>query len=721
MLMEKIKNLKRTNKKLKSIPMIVAILFLVITVSAIATVPLIISKIKAENNGILSYEVKKQLSETEYQILITIKSEDGLEYIKYPDGDILNILDNRTKVSIDYKITEEVKYDFVIKQVGKDEVTESIFKEVQKIAGDYSLVNGTYSNRPDLSGFKAQNTRYIQEDSNGNIVPGNWITDNINDSEWYNYKDSKWANVYVETNGTDMYYVWIPRYCYKLNQDSENSDVKFIDTSNNYQDENGNVTSWTQLKEEGYQIPEAFQYNGYRIPGYWSMKYTAGEMSGNSTVNYDMSVYRGVITIRNIVLNTSITNSNPIAKYTIALNGKIIKTIEDSSSVSDINSQVIELTDMVSGDNVINVTGLNANGEIVGSMTKVYSPAKVNEPDLSEFDQETTFYVTYDDDGKEHSTIPISNDTPNDWYEYGESRWANIVTRNNGLEIYYTWIPRYEFTLDQTNKRSTVKFLSGTSTEVDNGYQIPEAFWVDKNGDGNKDADEQLTGYWAMKYTLGSDTAPAFDTELVSTSSSIRTKGITGTSVADGQVYKYYINGEYKGEKSTSTDTFEFTGLSSNTKYTVLIEVRNSSTDEYVGSVVKQISTIDANKPDLNGFNADNTYYVLYDNDGNETIGDKIKNDGSNMPSNWYDYSSSKWANIVVKEGSMTMYYTWIPRYEFRANSSQYQQPAAARTEVRFLSGTSKDTDTGYQIPEAFTFNGQDLTGYWAMKYTLGE
>ncbi len=720
MLIEKIKNIKKLNKKIKTIPIII-ILFIATAIGTIVTVPSIISKIKAENNSILSYEVKKQLSETEYQILITIKSEDGLEYIKYPDGDILNILDNRTKVAIDYKITEEVKYDFVIKQVGKDEVTESIFKEVQKIAGDYSLVNGTYSNRPDLSGFKAQNTRYIQEDSNGNIVPGNWITDNINDSEWYNYKDSKWANVYVETNGTDMYYVWIPRYCYKLNQDSEKSDVKFIDTSNNYKDENGNVTSWTQLKEEGYQIPEAFQYNGYRIPGYWSMKYTAGEMSGNSTVNYDMSVYRGVITIRNIVLNTSITNSNPIAKYTIALNGKIIKTIEDSSSVSDINSQVIELTDMVSGDNVINVTGLNSNGEIVGSMTKVYSPAKVNEPDLSEFDQETTFYVTYDDDGKEHSTIPISNDTPNDWYEYGESRWANIVTRNNGLEIYYTWIPRYEFTLDQTNKRSTVKFLSGTSTEVDNGYQIPEAFWVDKNGDGVQDADEQLTGYWAMKYTLGSETAPAFDTELVSTNSSIRTKGITGTSVSDGQVYKYYINGEYKGEKSTSTDTFEFTGLSSNTKYTVLVEVRNSSTDEYVGSVVKQISTIDANKPDLNGFNADNTYYVLYDDDGNETIGDKIKNDGGNMPSNWYDYSSSKWANVVVKEGSMTMYYTWIPRYEFRANSSQYQQLATARTEVRFLSGTSKDTDTGYQIPEAFTFNGQDLTGYWAMKYTLGE
>ena len=125
------------------------------------------------------------------------------------------------------------------------------------------------------------------------------------------------------------------------------------------------------------------------------------------------------------------------------------------------------------------------------------------------------------------------------------------------------------------------------------------------------------------------------------------------------------------------------------------------------------------------------TYYVLYDESGNETIGDKIKNDGSNIPSNWYNYSNSRWANIVVTDGTIkngkienatkTTYYTWIPRYEFTITSSQYAQPAAGRTEVRFISGTSKETDTGYKIPEAFTFNGQELTGYWAMKYTAGE
>ena len=302
------------------------------------------------------------------------------------------------------------------------------------------------------------------------------------------------------------------------------------------------------------------------------------------------------------------------------------------------------------------------------------------------------------------------------------------------------WIPRYEFYLDQTNQRSVVKFLSGTSRDVDTGYQIPDAFWFDKNENGKEDDGEQLTGYWMTKYTLGAEAGPTFDTEVVATSSSIKTKGITGTKVGEGQKYRYYINGEYKGEKTSKTDTFEFSELSSNTKYTVLVEVRDSSTDEYVGTVVKQISTIDANKPELTGFNSDNTYYVLYDENENEIVGDKIKNNGSNIPNNWYSYSESKWANIVVTDGTVkngkienatkTTYYTWIPRYEFTITSSQQAQPAEGRTEVRFISGTSKETDTGYQIPDAFWFdknnngiedNGEQLTGYWMTKYTLGN
>ena len=627
------------------------------------------------------------------------------------------------------------------------------YKEPEGIVvknGKYELVNGLYLCTPKLDeGFKSDRTRYLEVNSQGNLTPGKWIDQNPTES-WYDYKNSKWANILVENDGSEIYYTWIPRYCFKLDQKNQTSDVKFIDTDNNYKDADGNVIPWEStesvkgLKDKGYQIPEAFTVQAsatrtYELSGYWVMKYTAGDISVPSTVSYDMSVSKGIINIKNISLNTSVTNSNPITTYTVALNGEIVQTINNASEVSNIGSKVIVLNNMKAGDNVINVTGLNAGGEVVGSMTKNYSPAVVNAPDLSGFNQDTTFYVTYDDNGKETSTTPISQAVPQYWYEYGESRWANIVTRNNGLETYYTWIPRYAFTLDQKNQKSTIKFITGTSTEAGGGYQIPDAFWFDKNGNGVQDDGEQLTGFWAMKYTAGSESAPRFDTEVMATSSSIKTKGITGTAVGDGQVYKYYINGEYKGQKTTAIDTFEFSGLNSNTKYTILVEVRDSS-DEYVGSIVKQISTVDANKPELTGFSADQTYYVLYDNDGNETIGDKVKNNGSNAPSNWYNYSESKWANIVVTDGTVsggqitgatkTTYFTWIPRYEFKITSSQYQQPATARTEVRFLQGTSKDTDVGYQIPEAFWFdknsngkedNGEQLTGYWAMKYTVGD
>ena len=124
--------------------------------------------------------------------------------------------------------------------------------------------------------------------------------------------------------------------------------------------------------------------------------------------------------------------------------------------------------------NYINVTALNANGEIVGSMTKELELTEVNAPDLTGLDKDTTFYVYWDEEGNEHNEIPISMAPPEDWYNYSYAQWANIVTRNNGLEIYYVWIPRYQYSLDQTSQRSNIRFIQGTGTETYAGYSIPE-------------------------------------------------------------------------------------------------------------------------------------------------------------------------------------------------------------------------------------------------------
>lgn len=644
-------------------------------------------------------------------ILLDISNEEK-EYIAVYKGEMYYVANNHIA-------DNEKKKQWCI-EIGIPILNYEAPTGIVVVNGNYELVKGIYLCTPKLNdGFIKEKTRYLNVDNKGNLVPGNWITDTAS-LNWYDYKNRQWANVYVENSGIETYYTWIPRYAFTLDQNAQTSTVKFIDVKDNSYievKEDGTEVryEWSELEEQGYQIPEAFSWidekgNTVQLAGYWVSKYTIGDLA-SYTINYEMISNIGSINVKNITTNTTAT----IAKYTYALNGKIVN---ESPTPID-----YEFTGLKSGDNIINITALDANGEIIGSMTKTYSPAIVNEPDLTGFNKDTTFYVTWDLNGVEHSEIPITKEAPTAWYEYGASMWANIVTRNNGVETYYTWIPRYEFTLDQTSQRSTIKFITGTSTETTNSnYQIPEAFsWENENGET-----VQLTGYWVSKYTLGDETSPRFDTEITGTSNSIKTKQITGSAVATGQKYMYYIDGEYKTTLTSATENYEYTGLEVGKKYTINIIVRNSTTEEYIGSITKQISTIEVNKPDLTGFNTDVTYYVTYDSDGNEVIGDKITSDGSNAPTGWYDYSKSEWANIVVKTGTATTYYTWIPRYEFKILSGQYLNTANQRTEVRFVSGINEISEKGYQIPEAFSWINESgetvqLTGYWVSKYTLGE
>ena len=207
----------------------------------------------------------------------------------------------------------------------------------------------------------------------------------------------------------------------------------------------------------------------------------------------------GQVNISNIVVNTEITNSNPIAKYVASLNGKTKVTISD---VNNINYDSLKFKGLQNGINYITLTALNSSDEIIGSMTKTYEYSKPNAPDLIGFDTNTTFYVTWDENGNEDSSIPISNPEPENWYDYGEANWANIVVKNNNGSAYYVWIPRYEYK-EGADERMDIKFIQGTSTQTTEGYSIPDAFWWDSNSNGEKDEGEQIKGFWAMKYVIG--------------------------------------------------------------------------------------------------------------------------------------------------------------------------------------------------------------------------
>ena len=752
----KLKKIKKNKKLIISIS-IAILLLIIISFSLVRNV--IISnkeKSKAEELSNFSWETKLFTVNDDYtytfMCLVTVQEVEGIETIKYEkDGEEITVNGNgKQKVGIDFSAIENTDYEFKIKPVGKAEKKE-ILNAKRKVSGadTYKLINGVYVNTPFLENFNSKYTRYLTVKDENTLTPSNWIFDD-EPQNWYDYNNQKWANVYVEAEGVEAYYVWVPRYVYKLDQDTQRSDVKFVDVYNNYTDaKTGVVTSYKDLVEQGYQLPEAFDFgdgnndNGVlmtSLSGYWISKYQLSELA-KFNIDYNMTAGKSSIVLNNYTNNVT----NKASSYTYSLNGKIVNTATNLDEYTFTGLTENEIY-------IVNLTVLDANGSIVGSMTKTLEPTEVNTPKLDGFDPNTTFYVYYDEDGTEHNEIPISKEAPKNWYNYTYSNWANIVTRNDGLETYYVWIPRYQYKLNQTSQKSDVKFILGTSNKTENGYQIPEAFWWDKNDDGKEDEGEQLTGYWITKYQLSREEKEArIEAEISPSSDCIHVKDIKGTLITESETnstkikYEYYLNGELKHEGTSSTENYTFDGLKLNTTYTVNIIARNESTNAYIGAITKKITTQIANEPDLTSFMSNEglknrTYYVVYD-------GEKIKEFvpiTSTKPNEWYDYSKSKWANIVITDGNIngnnienataTSYFVWVPRYQYRilsqVNDWSNRNTDNARTDVKFLSGTDRNVDDGYQIPEAFWWDkndngqeddGEQLTGYWMSKYQLNN
>ena len=122
----------------------------------------------------------------------------------------------------------------------------------------------------DVSGFNPNITKYVTYDNSGNETIGNNIqigsdgTAQNKPSDWYDYKNKKWANIVTENNGLKSYWTYIPRYQYKITDWKYlGPEIKFLKSPN--------------LAEVGYKISNAFSFNGQPLRGYWVSKYRVQE------------------------------------------------------------------------------------------------------------------------------------------------------------------------------------------------------------------------------------------------------------------------------------------------------------------------------------------------------------------------------------------------------------------------------------------------------------
>ena len=216
-------------------------------VLAILIIGIILFKTGAINR-IANILKKEELVEFEYDIysvsgnvgtvLLTFRSENGIEKIIYTkdEKEVPIYPKGKTQVALDYKMEDFKEYKFKVTDTKGAEKEYTVNFEIPRIKGVYTLIDGLYVNEPDVTGLVKEKTRYLYPNDTGDLTPGNWITDD-SPANWYNYKNQNWANIYVENNGVESYYVWVPRYCYKIDTvnsvtGNERMDVKFINTYN---------------------------------------------------------------------------------------------------------------------------------------------------------------------------------------------------------------------------------------------------------------------------------------------------------------------------------------------------------------------------------------------------------------------------------------------------------------------------------------------------------
>ena len=316
----------------------------------------------------------------------------------------------------------------------------------------------------DMSHFNPEATYYVTFDENGeNMQIANRIDKGDPPSNWYNYGRKQYANIVTVTNNEVAFWVWIPRYRYKM-EPSQKEGLSIELVSKNV----------TNSQNSIYKVPEAFTFNGQELAGYWMSKYEISEVPENHeqiATGYDCN---GSLTV-------SVNNQEKDKEYKVYIDGEVKFTGILPCSLKEIDSSK-EHDVCVMKDNIP-----------IGR--KSISTKKIN-VDLSNLDVNNTYYVYWDDDGIEHSDIPISKPAPTNWYDYAEKKWANIVTKANGKIAYWVWIPRYEYKIDKSTNGFDINFITTDITnheDLNHIYKVPEAFTF---------AGRELKGIWVSKYEV---------------------------------------------------------------------------------------------------------------------------------------------------------------------------------------------------------------------------
>lgn len=223
----------------------------------------------------------------------------------------------------------------------------------------------TVANAPDISGFNKTNTYYVAWDLNEvgtEYIPNEIQMESENGTKnsalnnWYDYTQgvNHWANVKTTGGGNDCYWVWIPRYAYKVptRSTAETIEIKFLrDDTNIPIGETTEITNTTPTPGT-WVVHPAFTNEGNggfgNLTGIWVAKFEASSSNVSVvTVENDLATKGGgdtnslyVRVIPNVTSWRGITVNNI---FTVC--GNLTETGNSLENTSNLNSHMIKNTE----------------------------------------------------------------------------------------------------------------------------------------------------------------------------------------------------------------------------------------------------------------------------------------------------------------------------------------------------------------------------------------
>lgn len=202
--------------------------------------------------------------------------------------------------------SSQLKSDMRIRDIyGKDvERIDEVYQEYSDILnGKDEPGNPTFTtvaNAPDINGFNKEKTYYVEW--NLNEAETEYIVNEVNMKEveeqektipnnWYDYTNgvNHWANVKTTGGENDCYWVWIPRYAYKVptkGNTAETIEVKFLQGTSNIPIGEAEAITNTTPTPGQWVVHPAFTTAGNggfgELTGIWVAKFEAS--SNSSTV-----------------------------------------------------------------------------------------------------------------------------------------------------------------------------------------------------------------------------------------------------------------------------------------------------------------------------------------------------------------------------------------------------------------------------------------------------